>query len=243
MNTCFRFSLLFLLFLSATSVRAGIAEDLVVLHLDAIGGRVVVDELRSVHRSGHNRFGDRRIPIDVWSALPDLIRMETRLDEKTTLIQGFNGREAWQVRVVDGQPRTETMSPDAREQFINEAWFRGPLVDAASRDVQLTYAGIATIGDDRGFLIEVNREGEPWCEVLIADDTYQIVARRMEPVIRGRRVKVLHHYGDFRPVAGVWLPHRVEMVQDDHLSVITVFESIEPNPALPEGFFDPPTKP
>ena len=134
------------------------------------------------------------------------------------------------------------MSPDEEQQFKDEAWFRGPLVDAELRGLQLNYNGISTIGQDRGFLIGVNRNSELWCEVLLADDTYQIAAKRLEPVIRGRKVKVLQQYSDFQPVAGVWLPHRVEMVQDEHLSVITVYESMEGNPELGEGFFEAPGK-
>ncbi|MEZ5275041.1 MAG: hypothetical protein R3F07_01520 [Opitutaceae bacterium] len=238
-----RFALpIFVLLMGRNVADAGIAEDLVVLHLDAIGGRAVVDDLKAVHKKGYNQFGERRIPIEIWSAYPDLIRIETRLSETTTLIQGFNGHEAWQVRVVDGQVRPESMSPDEERQFVDEAWFRGPLVDAELRGFELDYSGISTIGQDRGFLIRVNRNGELWCEVLLADDTYQIAAKRLEPVIRGRKVKVLQQYSDFQPVAGVWLPHRVEMVQDEHLSVITVYESMDGNPELGEGFFEAPGK-
>ena len=220
--------------------RAGIAEDLVILHLDAIGGRAVVDGLTSVYKKGYNQFGERRIPIEVWSAHPGLTRVETRLDDKTTLIQGFDGTRAWQVRVRNGQTRAETMTPDEERQFIDEIWLRGPLADAESRGRALTYRGITTIGDDRGFLIEISQGGAPWCEVLLSDDTAQIAAKKTEPFIRGRKVNVLQEYSHFRPVAGVWLPHRIEMVQDEHLSLITVFETIEANPELPEGFFGAP---
>jgi hypothetical protein len=54
-------------------------------------------------------------------------------------------------------------------------------------------------------------------------------------------VPVVHQYSKFRPVAGVWLPHRIETVQEDRLLIVTVFETIEALPEVsPELFSKPP---
>ena len=219
---------------------AGMADDLVFLHIDAIGGQSAVDNLKAVRKEGHKEFGERRIPITIWSAVPNRIRIETQLNEETTLIQGYDGTEAWQVRVRDGRVQEETMTEEERRQFINDAWFRGPLYDDGTRGVEFGYGGVTTINESRGFLIEVMCEGATTCSVLIADDTYQITAKQSEQVIRGRRIPVLYQYGAFRPISGVWLPHRIEMIQEDHHSIVSVFDTIVPNLELPPGIFEKP---
>lgn len=228
------------LFLSAAASHAGVADDLVFLHIDAIGGQSAVNNLKAVRKDGHKEFGERRIPITIWGALPNRIRIETQLNEETALIQGYDGNEAWQVRVRDGRVQEETMTEEERRQFIDDAWFKGPLSDDGTRGIELGYGGVTTINDRRGFLIEVMREGVKTCSVLIADDTYQITASQSEQVIRGRRVPVLYRYSEFRPISGVWLPHRIEMIQEDHHSIVSVLDTIVPNPDLPPGIFEKP---
>lgn len=220
---------------------AGIAEDLVILHLDAIGGRSVVDRLTSIHKKGHNLFGERQIPIRIWGSVPDRIRIETDLDPETTLIQGYDGTEVWQVRVRNGKTREESLTEEEKQQFIDEAWMHGPLADSEVRGMTVSYEGISVIGENRGFLISVNRGDDLWCEVLIADDSYQLAAKRMNQLIRGYELPVVHQYSKFRPVAGVWLPHRIETVQEDRLLIVTVFETIEANPDLAPDLFSKPT--
>lgn len=229
------------LFAGNPVLSAGIAEDLVILHLDAIGGRGVVDRLTSIQKEGHNLFGERQIPIRIWGAVPDRIRIETDLDPETTLIQGYDGTEVWQVRVRDGKVREDTLSEDEKQQFMDDAWLHGPLADSEARGMTVAYEGISVIGENRGFLIAINRGDDLWCEVLIADDSYQLAAKRMNQLIRGYEMPVVHQYSKFRPVAGVWLPHRIETVQEDRLLIVTVFETIEANPKLsPELFTKPP---
>lgn len=229
------------LFAGIPVLSAGIAEDLVILHLDAIGGRGVVDRLTSIQKEGHNLFGERQIPIRIWGAVPDRIRIETDLDPETTLIQGYDGTEVWQVRVRDGKVREDTLSEDEKQQFMDDAWLHGPLADSEARGMTVAYEGISVIGENRGFLIAINRGDDLWCEVLIADDSYQLAAKRMNQLIRGYEMPVVHQYSKFRPVAGVWLPHRIETVQEDRLLIVTVFETIEANPKLsPELFTKPP---
>jgi hypothetical protein len=228
------------LILSTAACHAGVADDLVFLHIDAIGGQAAMDGLKAVRKEGHKEFGERRIPITIWGAVPDRIRIETQLNEETSLIQGYNGTEVWQVRVHDGRVQEETMTEDERRQFIIDAWFTGPLSDDGTRGLEFGYGGVTTIRESRGFLIEVNCEGATTCAVLIADDTYQVTAKQSEQVVRGRRVPVLHQYSEFRPISGVWLPHRIEMTQEDHHSIVTVLDSIVPNPDLPAGIFEKP---
>jgi len=228
------------LFLTTASSHAGVADDLVFLHIDAIGGQSAVNELKAVRKEGHKEFGERRIPITIWGAVPNRIRIETQLNEETSLIQGYDGAEAWQVRILNGRAQDETMTEEDRSQFINDAWFWGPLSDDGTRGIKMEYGGVATINENRGFLIEVMCEGVKTCSVLIADDNYQLTAKRSEQVIRARRVPVLHHYSEFRPISGVWLPHRIEMIQDDHHSIVTVLDTIVPNPDLPPGLFEKP---
>ena len=230
---------LFLLLSTAVS-RAGVADDLVFLHIDAIGGQAAMDGLKAVRKEGHKEFGERRIPITIWGAVPDRIRIETQLNEETVLIQGYDGDEAWQVRVRDGRVREQSMTEEERRQFIADAWFRGALSDDGTKGLELRYGGVTTIREDRGFLIEVVCEGAKTCSVLIADDTYQVTAMQSEQVVRGRRVPVLHQYSEFRPISGVWLPHRIEMIQEEHHSIVTVLDTIVPNPDLPPGIFEKP---
>ena len=77
--------------------------------------------------------------------------------------------------------------------------------------------------------------------LLVDASTYLIVRRQeLRETATGRRVPVVTHYGDFRPVGGVLLPHRVFVTVDGRVTQETRVDRIEANPAVEQALFAPP---
>ncbi|MBL4575130.1 MAG: hypothetical protein JKY51_03405 [Opitutaceae bacterium] len=221
---------------------AGVAEDLVTLHLDAIGGESRVQSLQSVCRKGYNLFEERRIPLLVCSAESDLIRIEMDLGKAGKLIQGYDGETAWKVRIRGDELIEETFLPQEAEQLIHDAIFRDSLLDLRTPENTLEYMGEEVRGENRFYLIAVVEPDGHRSDLEMDAETYQVVRQFSTQYLRGRKVSSVMTYSDFRPVAGVWLPHRIQTVLDERLTFMTVYESMEGNPSFRKGWFQCPKK-
>jgi hypothetical protein len=106
-------------------------------------------------------------------------------------------------------------------------------VAGAARGFAFDYAGEVTSGGKKLLRLLVTRKMTDTFSVLVDAETYFIIAKvetRQSP--GGRRVEIMTRYEDYRPVAGVMLPHRVAVLNDGKLMQHTLIEKVEPNPAL-----------
>ncbi len=230
------------LFLGEMTAVAGVAEDLITLHLDAIGGENVVRSLQSVRREGYNLFEERRIPLLVYSSESNLMRIEMDLGNAGKLIQGYDGENAWKVRIRDEQLIEESLSLQEAKQLAHDAIFRSSLLDLRTEENQLEYLGEQVREEKRCYLIKVIEPDGHQSVLEIDAETYQIVRQASTQYLRGREVPSVITFSDFRPVAGVWLPHRIETLLDERLTVVTVYESIKANPVFAQTLFQAPKK-
>jgi len=221
---------------------AGVAEDLITLHLDAIGGENVVRSLQAVRKEGYNLFEERRIPLVVCSSEANLRRIEMDLGNAGKLIQGYDGEKAWKVRIRENQLIEEPLTPEEAKQLAHDAIFRSSLLDLRTEENKFEYLGEEVREDKNCYLVKVV-EPDGYESILEIDaETYQINGQSSTEHLQGRNVPSVITFSDFRPVAGVWLPHRIETLLDGRLTVVTVYESIEANPVFSQALFQAPDK-
>ena len=229
------------LFLGKMIAVAGVAEDLITLHLDAIGGEDVIRSLQSVRREGYNLFEERRIPLLVYSSEANLMRIEMDLGNAGKLIQGYDGETAWKVRIRNEQLIEEPLSPEEAKQLAHDAIFRSSLLDLRTEENKLEYLGEQVREEKRFYMVKVIESDGHQSVLEIDAETYQIIRQSSTEYLQGREVPSVITFSDFRPVAGVWLPHRIETLLDERLTVVTVYESIKANPGFTQALFQAPT--
>ncbi len=220
------------------AVRADRAQDLARIHVEAIGGEERIAELKSLRASGHVTAGDKRVRFTMTAARPNLIRLETEAGGRT-LVQGSDGEEpAWEFDTGTWPPQYRAMAPATAKTFVADAEFDDPLVAAAARGYSLDFAGEMKI-DGQSFLrVLVTGSRAATFSVIIDPRTYFIVMRiEQRESAGGRKAQVVTHYGDFRPVDGVLLPHQIAVAINGKVTQRTVIDRIDANPELAEDTF------
>lgn len=228
-------SLVMAVVLLACVARADFARDLAVLHVEAVGGRARVDALKAVKMLGVTRGGDTEIRFTLWAQRPNRIRTEVTNNGRT-VVQVWDGKtDPWRA---DSQAKRITFLPvEAASEFKAQAEYDNPLLVGPDRRVSLDYLG------------EVERDGRTLLRLMATQNltetsfiyldpaTYLIdciEAKRRRP---GGEFLMRTEYRDWRPVAGVLMPHRLVIYQNGKRANETVIEKIEPNPPLGADIF------
>ncbi len=219
-------------------VRADFAKDVARIHVEAVGGRENVDALKAFKATGvtHGERGELRFIM--WAARPNALRIEITSGERT-ILQAWDGRsEPW---LADSQTRrVSVMRGERADELKAEAEFDNPMLAGPDRKVSLDYVGMVEEGGRKLIKVFVTQKFTETSFIYLDPVSYLIV-RRDVPRQRGdKRVILRTDYHDFRPVAGVMLPHRLVVSQAGKQVHETIIERIEANPRMAAELFELP---
>ncbi|MFA6961572.1 MAG: hypothetical protein WC205_12525 [Opitutaceae bacterium] len=231
------YPLRWLLFVCAltTLVRADFARDLARIHVEASGGQEQVNALKSFKATGVTTGESGNLKFTLWAARPDLIRIEVNSGTRI-IVQGWDGKsDPW---TGDSQTKRITLlSGEAADAFKSEAEFDDPLLAGADRKTSLDYVGEVEVEGRSLLKVVVTLNFISLSYVYLDPETYMIVRRDVVRPSGGAEAIVRTDYSDFKPVAGVMIPHRLVISQNGKRLRETVIEHMEPNPELSPGLF------
>ena len=224
------------------AARADRAEDLARIHVEAIGGRERIAALAAVRATGHVTVtGGKQVRFTLVAARPAKVRLETEAGGRT-LVQATDGVAApWELDRGASPARPRDMAEAAVKTFMADVEFDDPLVAGATRGFTLDYAGELKVDGRKLHRVLVTRKLTETFSVLVDDETYFIVMRvEQRTSVGGRKLQIVTHYEDFRPVEGVLLPHQITVAIDGQATQQTKIARIEPNPRVRDDLFTRP---
>jgi hypothetical protein len=233
-----RFLVLFLLLFPMT--RADSADDVARIHIEAIGGKLRMNLLRTLRAAGRVNIDGRVLTFRLLAERPNRLRMETQSGSRR-IIQATDGVSApWQLDPDAKPARVTQLEGEEAREFASDAEFDDPLVDYAARGYSIDYAGETQAGDRRAIKLLVTRRFVDTFQLLVDAETYFILQKVSVRVRQDRQVKMEITYDDHRPVAGIIIPHRYLTYADGRLLHETVLESVEANVPVPAESFTAP---
>lgn len=224
----------------AAGLRADSADSVARIHMEAIGGKQRMSRMTSLQAAGRVLIDGREMTFKLIAQRPNRLRMETEVQGKR-LIQATDGVAApWQLN-PDANPQVvTTLTGDEAQEFASDSEFDDPLVDYAERGYALDYAGEQVVNGRRVIKLLVTRRLVHSYFLLLDAETYFIVSKQATRIRNGREVPVETRYDDFRPVAGVILPHRYAVYADGRQLHETILETVKPNVPVPADSFTAP---
>ena len=227
--------------LTAPAVLAYSAAELAAKNVDARGGSDKVNAIQSLRLSGKLLVNGGTVEL-AYSALikrPHSIRNEAQL-QGLTLVQAYDGTQAWQINPFQGRKDPEKLSADDAKGLGEDANdFTGVLVDYEAKGYKLDYLGTEDIDGTEAHKLRVTRPNGDISYVYLDPDYFleiRVVNRRIE---HGVPNETITDYGDYEKVNGVFLPFSQESWQkgsSDHQKV--QFDKAEANVPTAEGLFE-----
>lgn len=225
------------------SALADRADEIVRIHIAALGGSERIAALQAYRATGHIVIGNERVALTVVAARPDRLRVEMRYPNRT-LVQATDGTHGpWQSDSAAAAPSIELMRGPMADDFTAAAEFDDPLVGAQVYGCSIDYAGEMKVDGRPMLRLLVTERLTKVFSLLIDPETYFIVARIDErPTPSGETTRLVTRYADYRPVGGVLSPHVISVYSNGQPVREAVLDHIEPNPIIRSEWFIPPKK-
>jgi photosynthetic reaction center cytochrome c subunit len=212
-------------------------EQLLDKYVQAIGGAAAVNKNTSRIMKGTISFGDRSLPIDIYSKDPDMRISLTHMPDGDN-ITAFNGHEGWLG--VPGRPLREMHGPD---------------IDGASIDADLHLAthlksmfsetkvrGTEKIGDHEAYLVVGQREGKTPIDLYFDEQTGLLVRlERFGETALGQMPTQIE-YADYRDAGGVKIPYRWTLARPGGRFTIQITD-VQQNVPVDDAKFAKPVAP
>ena len=214
------------------------ADQLLDKYLQAVGGAAAIEKITSRVMKGTITFGDRNVPIDIFSRDPDKRVSFTHTPDGDS-VTAFDGHEGWLG--VPGHAAREMHGPD---------------IDGASMDADLHFAahlremfsevhvqGTEKVGDHDAYLVIGQRDGKTPLR-LYFDERSGLLVRlvRYGQTPLGRMPTQID-YEDYRDAGGVKIPFRWTLARPGGRFTIQVSEVKENVPVDDAKFARPPAPP
>jgi hypothetical protein len=223
---------------TGSQARADRVDDLARIHVEVMGGRERIDALSRLRVAGTVSAAGKQVRFTMLAARPAKVRLETESGGRT-LVQAYDGSEpAWELDSSSSPAKYRTMADDTAKIFVADAEFDDPLIAGTERGYVFDYAGELMANGRKVHRILVTRKLTDTFSLLVDDETYFIVMRvEQRTSTGGRKLQVVTHYRDFRPVAGVLLPHEVIVAVDERVTQQTKITRVEANPEFSDAVF------
>jgi outer membrane lipoprotein-sorting protein len=222
-----------------TNEPSGLAPDqLFDKYLQAVGGAAVVEKTTSRVMKGTISFGDRNVPIEIFSKDPDKRVSFTHTPDGDS-VTAFDGHEGWLG--FPGRPVREMSGTD---------------IDAAAMDADLHFAahlkgmfsearlrGTEKIGDHQAYLVVGRREGRTPLRLYFDDQSGLLVRLVRFGETPLGRLPTQIDYADYREVGGVKIPFRWTLARPGGRFTVQISDVKENVPVDDAKFTKPPSPP
>ena len=196
-------------------------DQILMRHFQARGGLETIRGLGGYRASGTFEMGGARARYVMQAKRPGRLRMDFTLSGVTG-VQAIDGDAGWQVMPFNGITEPTPMTAEETRNFKDQADLDGPLVDWRAKGHRVQSLGSDVVDGDPAWRLRVRMasgaQGMVWIDAATFLERRWDVSTSQD----GRPMKISIHFGDYRKVGGLLLPHRIEQ-QVHGLAVAQLF--------------------
>ena len=221
--------------LVAATARAQLGPEIARKHAARAGEKLAA--LTGLRAEGRTFINDEVVPFTLTAQRPNRLRVES-FTPLRRVVQVYDGAsQPWisHSEVKGGAPQ-DMNAADAKD-FIANADFDGVLVDFAEKGYSVDYAGEEKIGERPAYKLLLMNKRDDIFFLWVDAGNYEVVKRAAYRVFGGQRVTVETLFKDFRDVAGVLQPFRIETTANGRTLYVMLIDKMEANVAIPAGTF------
>ncbi len=213
------------------------ADQLLDKYLQAVGGAAAIEKVTSRVMKGTITFGDRNVPIDIYSKDPDKRISFTHTPDGDS-VTAFDGHEGWLG--APGLPVREMHGPDIEAAAMDADLHFAAHLKAMFSEAQVR--GTEKIDDHEAYLVIGRREGKPPLRLYFDEQSGLLVrlARFGETPLG--RMPTQIDYADYRQAGGVKIPFRWTLARPGGRFTIQVSE-VKENVRVDDAKFAKPPAP
>lgn len=230
--------------LFAMPVSAQTAEEIIAKYIKTIGGAEKIDAIKTLRRTGKFTGGGGFEAIVIQeNKRPQMARQEFMIQGMTG-VNAYDGKTGWKIEPWQGKKDAEQLGEEELKQIQEDADFDGPLVNYQQKGNKVEFVGSEPVEGTDAFKLKVTLKNGDVSYYFMDTDYYVPIKVESKRMVRGAEREFETSLGDYKEVAGVYLPHSFESgVKGSPNKQQITFEKIEANVALDDSRFKQPTAP
>jgi hypothetical protein len=230
--------------LFAIPVSAQTAEEIIAKYVKTIGGAEKIEAVKTLRRTGKFTGGGGFEAVVIQeNKRPQMARQEFSIQGMTG-VTAYDGKTGWKIEPWGGKKDPEALGEEEMKGIQEDADFDGPLVNYQQKGNKVEFVGAEPVEGTDAFKLKVTLKNGDVRYYFLDTDYYVPIKIESKRMVRGAEREFETSLGDYKEVAGVYLPYSIEsgLKGSPNKSQIT-FEKIEANVALDDSRFKQPTSP
>ena len=223
------------LFVGASSANSQDASKIVDQYVKAVGGSRALSQIRTLSIEGSLTASDGKTGTYTLDAkLPNRYYLELKIGDRS-LLESYNGKSAWR-QLASAEPATllgkEGLQLEAAAQYYNSR-----LLNLKKNKIVAALIGNSKVQGQDAIQIDLINPAGVKRNLFFNPQTHLIV--KESALVGGVNQEI--YYGDYRPVDGIQLPHKIELHHGEQKYDVTVNRAVI-NGTVGERVFDFPRK-
>ncbi len=168
-------------------------------------------------------------------------RLEIRFEDQTA-VQVYDGKEGWKIRPFLGRNEVEPFSPGEAKAAADWQELDGPLIDYAKKGTKIRLQGNEAVEGHAAYKLLLKMKDGTERHVWVDAKSFLEVKADGEPrKLDGRMRNVVIYYREYKPEAGLVMPHSFETIVEGGLRGYKMhIEQVSVNPPMEDALFAKP---
>ncbi len=230
--------------LSAAGAMSQTADEIVAKYVKTVGGMEKIEAVKSLRRTGKVIAGGGfEIPLVEENKRPNLVRQDITI-QGLTGISAYDGKTGWKVQPWSGKKDAEAMGEGELKGIIEESDFDGPLVNYKAKGNKVEFVGMDEVEGTDAYKLKVTLANGETRYFYMDTDYFVPIKIETKRIVRGAEVEFETVLGDYKEVAGWYMPFSVEVGgKGSQFKQKIVYDKIEANIPIDDKRFTMPVKP
>ncbi len=228
--------------LFAIPTSAQTAEEILAKYIKTVGGADKIQAVKTLRRSGKfTGGGGFEAAILEENKRANLVRQEFSL-QGLTAINAYDGKTGWKIEPWQGKKDPEPLGEEEMKQILEDSDFDGPLVNYQQKGNKLEFVGMEPVEGTDAFKLKLTLANGDVRYYYMDTDYYVPIKIDTKRMIRGAEREYETSLGDYKEVAGWYLPHSIEVnVKGSANRQKVTYDKIEANVPIDDNRFHIPT--
>jgi outer membrane lipoprotein-sorting protein len=230
--------------LVARPLAAQSADDIIAKYVKTVGGMARIQAVTTLRRTGKfTGEGGFEAAVLQENKRPNKVREEFALQGMTG-VNAYDGKTGWKIEPWQGKKDAEALSEEEMKQIVEDADFDEPLVNYQQKGNKVELVGTEQVEGTDVFKLKVTLASGDVRFYYLDTDYYVPIKIEEKRMIRGAEQEFETSLGDYKEVAGWYLPYSIETSpkgsQEKQKITLT---KVEANVPLDDRRFEKPAAP
>lgn len=217
-------------------------DELIKNNLEAKGGVEKINAFKTGKMTGKMMVQNFEMPYIMWFKKPNQVKMEM-VFQGATMMMAYDGNIVWQISPFTGSTDPRELTGEQADQVKDSSeMLDEPFIDYEKKGHKIELLGKEDLEGTQVFKLRLTRkDGQVTDYFIDAENFIELKTSTVKKKQDGTEVKIDTIYGDYKPAAGVMIPHSLSF-SFNRMSMSMTLDAVEPNVELAEDFFTMPPK-